>query len=857
MTGRAANPELAARLHHLAVEAAAAARPAHAVRLLRQALRILPADGESVVLRIKVLVTLALAAGETASAVDGLTHLDQAERLTRLVPRGSPRIALLGLIHQQHAIIALRAGRTAAALRLLDVAIPLLELPGADPAVLTRAVLNRGLAHLSTGDPAAAGTDLRRCGELAREHDLPLVAAKAEHNLGDLAHLVGDIPAALRHYELAEVGYRTLAPGMIARLRLDRARAMLAAGLSEEAARLADEALADLRGHRVAQDLAEAEVVRASAALMDGDVPAARRFAASARRRFLRRGNAVGAELAALTRMRADAFDALFPWHERRSGPRVRQRVRPGDATALADRLAGLGLAPEAALARMLAVRLALRQRDTDTASELIGLVRAPKPTAPIDHRMLYRLCRAELALARGNTRSALAQARCGLAELSRIRDRMGGLDLLCGTAVHGWELGRLAMRQVIDAADPRRVLAWQERTRAQVYRYEPLPVIGDPEQAARIAELRTLIRATQQARRALLPTAQLEHRCAVLRREVERLGWATTPWGRPRPVFTPDVVADRLGERVLVSFASPGDRIDAVVLRDGHTTLVRLAGRAEVLALTGELHADLDALAPDHLLARLEHAVARSAITRADRLNALLLRPLLDLVGDRELVLVPLGGMFAVPWSVLPALRGRAVSVAPSATAWVNASLVVPHGGRVVLVRGPGLPDGLAELTALRAIYPDAVVLDGPAATAAAVLAAMDGADLVHVAAHGVHEPGNALFSRLELADGGLLAHEVARLRRPPRHIVLAACELALGRVRQGDEVLGFAGAMLAAGSGTEVAAVSRVGDRATAAAMADYHARLAAGARPASALAEVTAADPLHRPFVCLGAG
>jgi CHAT domain-containing protein len=95
-----------------------------------------------------------------------------------------------------------------------------------------------------------------------------------------------------------------------------------------------------------------------------------------------------------------------------------------------------------------------------------------------------------------------------------------------------------------------------------------------------------------------------------------------------------------------------------------------------------------------------------------------------------------------------------------------------------------------------------------------------------------------------------------MSRLRRPPEHVVLAACELALARIRPGDEALGFAGALLAIGCRTVTAPVTRVGDEAAAAAMADYHRRLAAGAPPAVALAEATAADPLRRPFICLGA-
>jgi CHAT domain-containing protein len=92
-------------------------------------------------------------------------------------------------------------------------------------------------------------------------------------------------------------------------------------------------------------------------------------------------------------------------------------------------------------------------------------------------------------------------------------------------------------------------------------------------------------------------------------------------------------------------------------------------------------------------------------------------------------------------------------------------------------------------------------------------------------------------------------------RLRRPPEHVVLAACELALSRIRPGDEALGFAGALLAVGVRTVTAAVTRVGDDAAATAMADYHRRLA-GTSPAVALADTIAADPLRRPFVCLGA-
>ncbi|HEV7650782.1 MAG TPA: CHAT domain-containing protein [Actinophytocola sp.] len=886
----AASVEAAAGLRRKAVEVASAARPAEAIKLLRRALRMLPVDSGdlgAITVRTRILLSLAYVQAETGPITDGLVHLGTARSLVNGMPSGPHKQALLGFANQQHALILLRAGHAAEAIDLFDLAIPQLEEgldgPAGDPEMLARTFLNRGLAHIAAGRPGPAEADARRSMTLSAEHGLLLMAAKAEGNLGEIAQLGGAIPDALRYFEGAERAFRELAPGLVPRTKIDQARSLLAAGLADEAARHLDEALPELREHRIGQDLAEAEVARAAAALLQGDLTLAKQLAASARSHFVKRGSEPWAEVAALTRLRSEVEAALA------GGPST---ATPARAVALAGRLAAAGLTDEAAMATMLAVRLALRRRGVEAAEELLEQVPAPSKIAPMDHRMLLRLCRAEVALARGETRRVLAQAKAGLTELGAARDRMGGLDLVCGTAIHGFELGRLAVKLVLDNArtdaDGRRLLDWQERTRAQVYRYEPQPAIDDPELATAVAELRTVTRTVQQFRLERRSTAHLERRITGLQREVSRLGWHTSHWGKPRPVCSAEEVIDRLGDRTLISFAGPGEDLAAVVVSGGRTRLFRLGRREEVLEVARQLHADLDALAPDDLIAPLVNAVSQSALSRIEALDRRLFGPdgiPMELFADRDLVIVPFGGLYSVPWESLPTLRGRAVSVAPSATAWVgaaepSAAPSIPEangGGRVVLVCGPDLPESVSELDQLTQVYPDATVLQGEQATTAAVLSAMDGAKLVHIAAHGTHEPANEMFSRLELADGGLLAHEVARLHRPPEHIVLAACELALSHIRPGDEPLGFAGAMLASGSRTVVAAVNRVGHRSAALTMTDYHRRLAAttsaadlaetmteyhrrlasGTRPARALAEATAADPLRRPFILLGAG
>ncbi|MBB5906049.1 CHAT domain-containing protein [Actinoalloteichus hymeniacidonis] len=781
-----------------------------------------------------------------------------------------------GIARTQHGVILALFGQHQSAIEKFTSAIALLDQPSSMEAehrvLLPRCLLNRALAYIALGKPAAARRDLYRCMILSEQDDIPMLAAKATHNLGMLALRINEIPTALQYYEDTHARYRQFIPQLLPKIKMDQGEALLAAGLVEEAAKYLDESLPELRRNRTAHYLAEAEILRASAALVQGDSAMARNLTASAERRLLRRGNLSWAAIAALTRLRADVYVAL---ENGRIGRNLQRR-----AIELAGRLAELKLVDETAAARSLAVRVALRRNDVELAESELARIPRPRQITPIDHRMLLRLCRAELAVAQGDRRRALAQARAGLAELGRIRDRMGGLDLVSGTAVHGRALGELAIRLVLasdgDRVHAGRLFSWLERTRAQSYRYQPQPPIADPLLAERVTDYRLLSKELQQARLEGRNPGETASRHAALQREITRLGWQSSLWGSPTPIAGLAEVARCLGDRAMVSFAVSDGHAVAVVIVGGRARLVRLGPIPEIMAAARELHADLDALAPDHLPAPLVAVIAGSANRRAERLDEKLLRPLAHLLADRELVIIPTGALYAVAWGALPSIHGRPFTVAPSATAWLAAER--PEGteqpdtdraanaaagqggddpGRVVLISGPDLLGAAGEVAGLQTHHPDATVLTGRQATVASVLTALDGAGLAHVAAHGAHEPENAMFSRLELTDGSLFAHETARLRRAPERVVLATCELALTRIRPGDEALGFAGALLASGSRTVIAATSKVGDQAAFETMAEFHRLLAQGRPPAAALAEAIAPEPLRRPFVCLGSG
>jgi CHAT domain-containing protein len=247
---------------------------------------------------------------------------------------------------------------------------------------------------------------------------------------------------------------------------------------------------------------------------------------------------------------------------------------------------------------------------------------------------------------------------------------------------------------------------------------------------------------------------------------------------------------------------------------------------------------------------------------TSAQALGDMLLAPLEETLGDRSLVIVPTASLQALPWSILPPLRGRPVVVAPSAVIWL-ARRAAPRRRQPkrVLVAGPRLRHAVREIKAIRALYPDAEALTGSAATATAVLRALDGATVAHLACHGRFRADSPLFSSLELADGPLNAYELQRLDRAPELIVLSACDLATSTAQAGDELLGLAAALIAMGTRTIIASVLPVPDALAQKVTVTLHRQLAAGESAAQALAHVQATLPSSQValagFVCLGVG
>lgn len=111
-------------------------------------------------------------------------------------------------------------------------------------------------------------------------------------------------------------------------------------------------------------------------------------------------------------------------------------------------------------------------------------------------------------------------------------------------------------------------------------------------------------------------------------------------------------------------------------------------------------------------------------------------------------------------------------------------------------------------------------------------------------------------MFSKLDLADGPLMAYDIQQLTAAPHQVILSACDTGRATIRPGEEILGFTAALLYVGTTDVIASVARVADDTSLTLMTAYHHALKTGTGPAEALAIATREEPFH-PFACFGAG
>ena len=784
-----------------------------AIRHLRHSVELAERTG-SPVLAGETSIPLAAALLQRGKPDDALRNIDEAVRMLDGAGNARARAQRADVLHQ--------IGRLELAQVEYDSAVPLLRRAG-DLLNLQRALVNRGIFRTERHLFAAAEADLTEAAELATRLGRRLAVGIIAENLGFLETLRGDVPAALAQLSRAEKAIGELG-GQLGPVFSDQAELLLSVGARSEAAEAAQRAVAAFERDQRRLLVPGARLLLAQAAALGRDWTTALGHAQRAHREFVAQHREEWAALAQLVVLRAQLASSR------------RTRLSCDQAERMVATLTSAGW-PAAALEAHLAVaRLALARGERDRGRAHLRQAGAAARRGPAALRARGWFARATLAWDVGNAQASGRAVRAGLRILDDHAAALGATDLRAHAAAHRSELSELGLRLALRSGKPAQVFEWAERGRAGTLAHRPVRPPDDAELATMLAELRATVAEIDRAGR---PVPQLRGRQSALERRIRDRTRLYPGDAAGRPVTPVKPAELELGDRALVEFVQLDGALHALSLVDGRLRL-RLLGASESAA--GSV--DRLAFALRRLAARAGTARSRSAALMllehaAETLDRTLFGALPE-IGDRPLVLVPTGSLHSVPWSVLPSCSGRPVTVSPSATLWHSAAARRAGAlGTVAVAAGPGLAGAHDEAEAVAALHGVTPLLDD-AATVEAVLAAVATADVVHLAAHGRLAVDQPLFSDLRLHDGPLVVHDLERLERVPRIVVLASCDSGRSVVCTGDELLGLSATFMASGTVQLIASVVPVPDAETLPLMVEFHRALAAGSSPAAALAD-----------------
>jgi CHAT domain len=326
-----------------------------------------------------------------------------------------------------------------------------------------------------------------------------------------------------------------------------------------------------------------------------------------------------------------------------------------------------------------------------------------------------------------------------------------------------------------------------------------------------------------------------------------------------PADVFDPAALVAALapGDR-LVEYGVVGDELLACVVGPDGVRLRRpLAAWPAVQTAAAAARFQIDALR--HGAQGLAHRMPQleqRARQRLAALHALLLAPLADaLAGAQRVLVVPCGGLSALPFGALEDARGQAfgqtcqLAMAPSARVALHGLRRQPRPPRRALALGESsrLAHAAREARQVAAMFDEGTALTGESASLAALQSRAAQADLLHLACHARFRRDNPRFSALQLADAPLGVDLVESLDLGPILVVVSACETGLA---EGDEAVGLVRAFLAAGAARVLASLWAVDDAVTARFMAHFYQSLRAGGDCALALAQAQRAIAATHP-------
>lgn len=228
---------------------------------------------------------------------------------------------------------------------------------------------------------------------------------------------------------------------------------------------------------------------------------------------------------------------------------------------------------------------------------------------------------------------------------------------------------------------------------------------------------------------------------------------------------------------------------------------------------------------------------------TDGQNLYTILIRPLEGMIASENLTIVPHGALHYLPFSALYS-DGRYLIEKYNLRVLPSASVIKflkdqreGHAGNMIAFGNPDLgnpqldlPGAQKEVIVITKDMSNSLLLIREKATETTLKKLGSKYRYVHFAMHGIFDAEKPLSSGLMMTgdsknDGLLTVGELYDLYLPADLVVLSACETALGKIANGDDVVGFTRGFLYAGDSSIVSSLWQVDDQATSILMQQFY--------------------------------
>jgi CHAT domain-containing protein len=279
----------------------------------------------------------------------------------------------------------------------------------------------------------------------------------------------------------------------------------------------------------------------------------------------------------------------------------------------------------------------------------------------------------------------------------------------------------------------------------------------------------------------------------------------------------------------------------------------------------------DGDIVASVHAFrAALDSPLKQDHLVQAQALHRWLVTPVAPHIEHPNVLIVAHGALHYLPFNALH--DGRQYLLDRYRLRQLPSASVLPFlrrgaaqkGGSLLALGNPDLGDSRLDLSyaenealAVAKLLPASRVLVRKEANLSAFRRYGDNYRYLHFASHGVFDPDKPLDSALllspdEQSDGRLTVSQLYSMRLDADLVTLSACETGLGKIANGDDVVGLTRGFLYAGSRSIVASLWKVDDEATAYLMTRFYSALkGTSKREALRLAQIETRKKYPHPY------